>query len=196
MLAGVEYELIEGATWAPGAGYDALKRVNPLAQVPTLVIDGTVLTESAAILIELANRYPQSGLMSGDPVRRANSLRGLVFIAANCYAAIGVIDYPERWCTPYDESTGEHIRAGTRARLHALWETFADMMEPAPWLSGEGMGALDVLAAVVSRWSGARAHLAQTRPGFFALLERVDRDTRLQPIFARHWPDQPAAQAS
>ena len=31
---------------------------------------------------------------------RAQALRGLVFIAANCYAAIGVIDYPERWCLP------------------------------------------------------------------------------------------------
>ena len=50
-------------------------------------------------------------------------------------------------------------------------------------------GALDLLAAVVSKWSGARAHLREARPQFSALLERIDAHPRVEPVFARHWPD-------
>ena len=70
---------------------------NPWLQVPTLVWDdGTVMTESAAILIELGLRYPASSLLPAAPAARAQTLRGLVYIAANCYAMIGVIDFPDR----------------------------------------------------------------------------------------------------
>ena len=91
--------------------------MNPLAQIPTLVLpDGSVMTESAAILIHLGLAHPESGLLPAD-AHRAQMLRGLVYIAANCYAAIGIIDYPERWCSDADEDDRKRINAGTRQRL-------------------------------------------------------------------------------
>ena len=56
---------------------------------------------------------------------------------------------------------------------------------------GQRLGALDLLAAVVSKWSGSRKHLATARPEFSALLARIEGEPRVAPIFARHWP--PAA---
>jgi len=188
-LAGVAYRHVEGATWLPGPGLEELRQVNPLGQIPTLVLDdGTVLTETAAILIHVGLTRPGAGLLPEPEAQRAAAVRGLVFIAANCYAAIGVIDYPERWCLDCDEPTAARIRTGTRSRLHHLWDLFADAFPAAPWLSGARLGALDILAAVVSRWSGARAHLAQSRPALHRVLERVDTDPRLLPLFERHWP--------
>ena len=111
LIAGRPYKWVEAATWDPGPGLKALKRINPLAQIPTLVLDdGAVMTESAAILIWLGLRHPESGLLPAEP---AQAIRGLTFIAANCYAAIGVIDYPERFCADCDKATGERIRATT-----------------------------------------------------------------------------------
>lgn len=191
VIADLPYRLIEGATWEPGPGYDELKRVNPLGQVPTLVFDdGAVMSESAAILITLGERYPASGLLPADPVQRARAIRGLVFIAANCYAAIGIYDYPERWCADCDQAVHERIRAGARARLHHLWEVFADMMLSSPWLGGERIGGVDVLAAVVSKWSGGRPHIVNTRPDLAEVLARVDTEPRVVEVFARHWPPQ------
>jgi len=189
IIAGVAYRHVEAATWLPGPGLDELKRVNPLGQIPTLVLeDGSVLSESAAILIHLGLMLPDSGLLPVAAAERAQGVRGLVYIAANCYAAIGVIDYPERWCAESDETTAKRIRAGTRARLHQLWDTFADLFAPHPFLSGARVGALDLLAAVVSRWSGTRAHFAQHRPALHELLVAVDNDSRLVALFTRHWP--------
>jgi GST-like protein len=183
-LAGQPFQLVDAASWVPAPGLEKLKRVNPLAQVPTLVLeDGKVMTESAAILIWLGLRFPQSGLLPGDP---AQAIRGLVYIAANCYAAIGIIDYPARFCAECDEATGERIRAGTRSRLHEYWRIFAD--EFGAQMNAERPGALDLLAAVVSRWSGARALLAAERPALHAVIERVEADPRVADIFRRHWP--------
>lgn len=186
LIAAQPFKWVEAATWEPGPGLEALKRVNPLAQIPTLVLDdGAVMTESAAILIWLGLRHPESGLL---PQHNAQAIRGLTFIGANCYAAIGVIDYPERFCTDCDKATAERIRAGTKARLHEYWSIFADTFPQRPFLGGEKLGALDLLAAVVSRWSGARPHLKSSRPAFHDMLLDVEADPRIARVFKRHWP--------
>ena len=183
-LAGQPFQLVDAASYVPTPGLEKLKRANPLVQVPTLVLDdGKVMTESAAILIWLGLHYPQSALLPPEP---AQAIRGIVYIAANCYAAIGVIDFPARFCTECDEATAERIRAGTRSRLHEYWRIFAD--EFGALMNAEHPHALEVLAAVVSRWSGARAHLAAERPVLHAMLERVEADPRIADIFRRHWP--------
>jgi len=188
-IAGVAYRKVEAASWQPSPGFDELRRVNPIAQIPTLVLDdGSVLTESAAILIHLGLAQPQSGLLDADPARRAQQIRGLVYIAANCYAGIGILDYPERWYPDPDDAAKAAMQARGRARLTELWEIFADQFPATPWLSGDRLGALDILAVTVSMWSGAREALAQSRPAFSALLGRIEADPRVAAVWARHWP--------
>jgi GST-like protein len=188
-VAGLPYRAVEAASWRASPGLDALRRINPIAQIPTLVLDdGSVLSESAAILIELGLRYSESGLLASEPKARAREIRGLVFLAANCYAGIGILDYPERWYPDPDEAVKQAMQSRGRRRLHELWQVFADQFPAAPWLSGERLGALDLLAATVSKWSAARRALASSRPAFAALLARIDAEPRVAPVWARHWP--------
>jgi GST-like protein len=190
-IADAPFRLVETASWEPNAAFAELLKLNPLGQVPTLVLpDGSALSESAAILIYLGSVHADSGLVPRDVSARAQAVRGMVFIAANCYAAISVIDFPERWCADADtdDAVKERIRAGARARLHRHWEMFADLFPARPWLGGAELGALDVHAAVVSKWSGARKHLEQQRPAFFATLQRIETHPKLAAVFARHWP--------
>ena len=193
ILAEVPFRIVETASWERNDAFEALLKVNPLGQIPTLLLaDGSVLSESAAILMHLGLAHPASGLLPQEPTARAQALRGLVYIAANCYAAISVIDFPERWCADADNDdvVKDRIRAGTRARLHRHWEIFADQFPSRPWLSGRELGALDLHAAVVSRWSGARKHLEQKRPTFFATLQRIEAHPKVAAVFASHWPPQ------
>lgn len=184
---GLPFREVRASTWEPDSAQEDLLRVNPLGQIPTLVLDdGSVLTESAAILIHLGLACPTSGLLPAGPAARAQAIRALVFLAANCYAAIGVIDYPERWIDGARAATHERIRTAARKRLHGYWTVFADqfgaLLQPA------APGAVDLLAAVVSRWSGARAHLAAQRPAVHAALLAVESHADAAPVFARHWP--------
>jgi len=187
-LCHLPYRLIRAASWEEDSALEELARVNPLRQIPTLVLpDGQVLTESAAILIHLGLSQPQSGLLPDAVGVRAQAIRGLVFIAANCYAAIGICDYPERWTSATTKAAQEKLRQGARRQLHRNWEIFADTFSAAPYLSGAAPGALDLLAAVVSRWSGTRPHLAEHRPKFLELMQRVEAHETVKSVFAAHW---------
>jgi GST-like protein len=187
---GLPYRVLHASSWESGSAQAELQRANPLGQIPTLQLeDGSVLTESAAILIHLGLAQPESGLLPAGASARAQAIRGLVFIAANCYAAIGVIDYPERWCSEGDDAVLQSIRTGARARLHRYWEIFADQFGGEPFLGGDEPGALDYLSCVVSRWSGTRAHLRTARRRLLATFERVQSRPEVARVFARHWPD-------
>jgi len=194
-LARAPFRVVETASWAQNEAFADLLAVNPLGQVPTVVLDdGSVLSESAAILMHLGSAHPDAKLLPDHASQRAQALRGLVFIAANCYSAISIIDFPERWCenAEGDEAVQQRIRAGARARLHRHWEMFADVFPARPWLSGADLGALDLLAAVVSKWSGARQHLAQARPALHDTLLRIEAHPGVADVFARHWPPKKA----
>ena len=189
-MIGAPYRIVETASWDTNDAFVELLKVNPLGQIPTLVPeDGSALSESAAILIHLADAHPDSGLLPRNPSARAQAIRGLVFIAANCYAAISIIDFPERWCADADadEPVKDRIRAGSRARLHKHWEMFADLFPAHPYLGGAQLGALDLFAVVVSKWSGARKHLEKARPAFHEALMRVEAHPKVAAVFAQHW---------
>ena len=191
LQCGLAYVVRRASTWEADSARDELRRVNPLGQIPALVLDdGRVLTESAAILIHLGLEHPASRLLPAESGARAQAGRGLVYLATNCYAAIGILDYPERWCEPgADAAVLDSMRAGTRARLHHAWDLFADQFGGDDTFAAEP-GALAWLAAVVSRWAGTRAHLKRTRPALRAALERIEAHPLAAPVFARHWPPQ------
>ena len=188
--SGTPYRIVRASSWEPDSALAELEKLNPLKQIPTLQLpDGSVLTESAAILIHLGLEFPAARILPADASARAQAIRGLVFIAANCYAAVSVIDFPERWSSEADDLAKERIRRATRERLHLHWEMFADMFTAQPFLSGAAPGGLDFLAAVVSKWSGTRPHLRAHRPQFLATLERIEQQPVVAAMFARHWPN-------
>jgi GST-like protein len=63
LKAGAEFELEEIPYLEPGPDRDRLLELNPLGQVPTLIMpDGDVMTESAAIILHLADAFPDAQL--------------------------------------------------------------------------------------------------------------------------------------
>ncbi|MBC3948409.1 glutathione S-transferase family protein [Pseudomonas folii] len=181
---GADYRWVAASSWEEGSGRDELRRINPLLQVPTLVLpDGTVLTESAAILTCLGLEFPASGLLSLNPSERALQLRSLAYIAANCYAAIGIIDYPERWLPAANKGQLQQLISGARSRLYEHWDTFSDVFEHTAAWQPEEPGAVEILACVVTRWADTREHLRLSRPGFHAAL--LDIDSHVATALAR-----------
>jgi GST-like protein len=186
---GLRWRSIRAAAWEPDSALDELRRVNPLGQIPTLVLpDGTVLTESVAILVHLGLAHPHSGLLAQEAAPRAQQLRGMVFIAANCYSAIGICDAPEHWTASRYRPSIDKVGQAARAQLHRHWALFADSFEARPYYGGAAPAGLDILAAVVSKWSGTRQYLAKRRPVFLQTLQRIEAHPSVAPVFARHWP--------
>lgn len=185
--AGIDYCIRRASEWEADSAIDELRRINPLGQVPTLVLPGgEVLTESAAILIHLGLEHPGHDLLPRTSAARAMALRGLVYIAANCYGAVSVCDYPARWTTAVGKAAHARVRSAARAQLHRAWEIFADQFGAELARAEASPGALAFLTVVVSRWSGARQHLMAQRPAFSALLQTLEGHARVAPVLQEH----------
>jgi glutathione S-transferase len=61
--------------------------INPVGQVPTLMIDGRPLTEVAAILYYLAKAYPEAGLLPDDLEGEAQAVSWMSYCAATLHPA-------------------------------------------------------------------------------------------------------------
>lgn len=178
LACNVDYEFIRAASWEPESRYAELLDVNALGQIPTLKLDdGTVLTESAAILIHLGLQYPESGLLPQESSLQAQHIRGLVFIAANCYAAVSIGDFPEKWTTSKTKVHQNEVRTAAREKLHGFWSIFADTFNHL--LIAQEPGALAFLAVVVSQWSGSRANLKKHRPQLHQTILELETHPRL-----------------
>ena len=185
--AQIEYRVKRASEWESDSAIEELRKVNPLGQIPTLVLeDGTVLTESAAILIHLGLEHPGHALLPESRAERACVLRGLVFIAANCYPAVSISDYPERWTTSETKAARERVRAAARAQLHRNWEVFFEQFAPELERTKVNPGALAFLAVVVSRWSGTRKHLLTNVGRASKLLTVLEEHPRIAGVLHEH----------
>jgi GST-like protein len=185
--AQLEYCVVRAAEWEADSAMGELLAINPLGQIPTLVLaDGTVLSESAAILIYLGLEYPGHALLPETASERAQALRGLVYIAANCYSAVSISDYPERWTSSKTKAAHERVRAAARAQLHRHWDIFFQQFTPELERTKTNPGALAFLAVVVSRWSGTRKHLQANGSKVPRLLAALEQHPRLASVLREH----------
>jgi glutathione S-transferase len=113
--------------------------LNPEGKVPVLMIDGRPLTEVAGILVYLARRYPEAGLLpSGDPEAEAHAVSWMSFIAATLHPARSRgLEHARAVYTLADRRLGERtwaIGAYSIADIHLFrlyWRLF-NSLHPAP----------------------------------------------------------------
>ena len=170
----------------PGPQRERLLAVNPLARVPTLVApDGEVLTESAAIILHLADLYPDSGLApaAGDPLRPA-FLNRLIWFVSVLYPTFTYRDYPERWAPDAAEQLVERVDEFRRS----LWAQLEVELGDGDWVLGEQVSALDFYLSVMSQWRPRREWIAANCPKAHAIALRAEALPALAPVMARNYP--------
>jgi GST-like protein len=121
MLIGAPYEVIGETVLREVACNPAVFKVNPLGQVPALVLpSGEVMTESAAILIWLADRHPDAAL-APPPTdkRRPAFLRWMAYVSSAIYGLAWVRGDPMRLIS--DERQAEVVLDRIAARRAACW---------------------------------------------------------------------------
>ena len=188
-LIGLDYRVIEAVTWEGEAERDKVAVANPMRQVPTLITpDGETITESAAILIWLADAHPKARLgPSIDDPRRAQFLRWMTFIPASIYSMFWVRDEPSRLVGD-DAAAQEQIRQRSAERIAECWRVMDRQITPGRFLLGDDLSVLDLYVAVASRWTPRRARFAIEAPRMAEVVRRVDALPGLQDFWARRFP--------
>jgi len=64
--------------------------INPAGKVPTLLVDGTPVTEVAGCLLYLAKRFPEARLLPNDVFAEAQAVSWMSFIASTLHPARGM----------------------------------------------------------------------------------------------------------
>jgi glutathione S-transferase/GST-like protein len=162
---------------------EAFLSVNPMGQIPALLLpDGTLMTETAAMLVQIADRHPAAALL--PPVasaERARLLRWLLFLSSSVYPTVLRVYYAERHST--DPTAAPGIRAAAEAELDAHFAILADTLDPGPYLLGETFSAVDVLLWMLILWHPDPDRLLGGSPRLKRLVERA----QARPAIARTW---------
>lgn len=191
-LCGIPYQVEMVDPWTEGPSRERLREKNPLLQVPTLLLDdGSVMTESAAMVLYALDLRPESGLFPkpGDADRPA-ALRWLIFLVAAIYPTFTYGDDPSRYVKG-DEARAE-LRASTEAQKKDLWKQ-VDAASRSPWFFGDRMSVIDVYIGIMTRWRPGRAWFAESCPKLTSISKAIDAEPRLAAVKARNFPEKPAA---
>ncbi|MBW6507274.1 MAG: glutathione S-transferase [Rhodobacteraceae bacterium] len=184
---GLPHELVEsGDIYEDAAARERLAALNPLAQVPVLVLpSGEVMTESAAMTLYLADVAASDALVPGPgAAERAAFLRWLVFIVANIYPCFTFADVPTRLVE--DAEAARAFRAKVDERACALWRA-VEAAAGAPWFLGQRFSALDIYVGVMNHWRPRPAWFAAETPKLAAIARGVQARPELAAVFARNF---------
>ncbi|MCS4280980.1 glutathione S-transferase family protein [Stenotrophomonas rhizophila] len=158
------------------AAYLAL---NPAGLVPTLVLDGQVLTEAAAIALHLADRHPEAALLPAPGTAdRAEAYRWMFWCANTVQPAYRAWFYPQEMAGP------EHVdatRQRARERLEGAWQHLTEHLSTrGPYVQGESLSVVDFMLVMLMRWSRNMPTPSDTWPALKAYADRL----KARPAFA------------
>jgi GST-like protein len=135
-----------------------------MLQVPTLVLPGgEIMTESAAILIDVADRYPEASLapMVTDP-RRRQFLRWMVYVSSAIYSLHWIKPDVTRIGTPLE--LRQAVVDAIHKRIAFCWQQMDAQLTPGRYLLGEELTVLDLYVTVVSRFGPWRTRFYEVAP--------------------------------
>ncbi len=187
-LLNIPFKLIDGETWASEAARRRVGRQNSMRQIPTLIQpDGEILTESAGILIYLADTHLKAKLSPGltEPSRR-QFLRWMFFVSSAIYALHWIKPDVGRIGAP--PSASDEVVRAVHERIAFCWRTMDAQMNPAKYLLGDDLSVLDLYVNVVSRFGPWRERFYAEAPRMTPAIKRVDEEPRLRPLWERRFP--------
>jgi GST-like protein len=160
--------------------------LNPSGKIPALRLPGgTIVTESAAILLTLADHFPPARLLPPQGgTARATAYRWLAFMAGEIYPMVEIVDYPQRFVPEgaAAETLREVARARVRERILLIERALAG-----PFLLDGGFSILDIYAAMFTRWSIGKEWRDANIPRLNALAAAVSQRPAIAPVWQRHF---------
>lgn len=144
-------------------------KLNPRGVVPTLVIDGRPRSESAALLLMLADRHPDAGL--APPVGTAEREAWQQWIV---YLSNTLMSTYRFWFYPDELGETPTVRAALQTKIEGVWDLLqSHLAEHGPYLLGTQFSAADLLLTMLLRWSRNMPRPGTEWPALMRLAELV-----------------------
>lgn len=151
--------------------------MNPKGRVPVLEIpsEAKPLTELPAILVYLARRHPEAGLLPASPIAEARVLEWLAWLADWVHGVgYGELWRPQRFCVQ-DPTLHEALRANGRRIVHEAYATIEQKLgDGRRWAVASGYSIADPFLLVLYRWGNRIGmHMCEQYPAWSAHTQRM-----------------------
>jgi glutathione S-transferase len=167
---GVDFESITVNLAAGEHRHPEFLKLNPAGRVPVLVDDDLVLTESVAILLYLAEKYPHKGWLPTDIKQRSQVYRWLLFAATE-------LEQPLWRISRHTMLYPEHLRLPAEVSLAR--QDFTDMvavleehMQGRKFIVGDTVTVADFVCAYTLDWAN-EVGLLDGCPQLLQYMERM-----------------------
>ena len=158
--------------------------INPHGVVPTLIVDGKPAFESAALLVLLGERHPESKLAPapGAP-DRAKFLSWMFHFANTLQPAFRLWFSPKDFAGPDSVAPTKDL---ARKRIEAEFELLAaHVAANGPYVLGAEFSLADIFATMLMRWSRNMPKPATSWPALAELVARVKARPSWRELYAR-----------
>ena len=145
-------------------------KINPAGRLPVLVDGDLVLTESVAIVLYLAEKYPQKGFLPEDIKQRSQVYRWLLFATAESEQPLWRISrhtalYPEHLRLPAEVSPA-------RQDFTDMAAVMEDRMQGCEFIVGNTVTIADFVCAHTLDWAN-EIHLLDGSPQLLQYMKRM-----------------------
>lgn len=176
--AGATYEyqriwMMKGEGQSP-----AFKTINPAGKIPVLTEGELTLSESAAIVMFVADRYPDAPLMPAEAAQRAEVFRWIFYAVTEVEPHLWAIAQ-HRFALPEDKRVPA-LEPTCTWQLERAFRPIEQLLVERPFIAGATFSAADILVTHCLTWA-LSAKLSGVGPASLAYIERM----RQRPAFVR-----------
>jgi glutathione S-transferase len=167
---GAEFEFVPVNILAGEHRHPEFLRINPAGKVPVLVDGDMVLTESAAIVIYLAEKHPDKGLLPVNREQLAQAYRWVMFAMTELEQPLWRITR-HTWLYPEDQRIPEEITIASQEFI-AMATILENHMAGRQFIVGDTITVADCVTAYLMDWAN-EYHLIDEHPRLRAYLDRM-----------------------
>lgn len=159
--------------------------INPWGQIPALVLpDGTLMTESVAMVLHLADRHPEAKLAPpAGSAESARFLRWLMFMTSTLYVTDLRLYHADQFTN--DPAGVDGVVASALVDMNRCFAVLNDALNPGPYLLGETFSAADIYLWMLTCWHPELEKVLAENSRLNQLVELV----QARPAIARIWDE-------
>ena len=160
----------------------AFKAINPAGKIPVLNDGDLTLTESVAIVMYVAEKFPDAALMPTAAKQRAEAFRWIFFVVTEVEPHLWAIAQ-HRFALPEDKRVPA-VEATCVWQLQRELRVLEKFLSARPFINGDTFTAADILVTHCLTWA-LSAKLDGVGEASFAYIERMKQRPALVRAIAR-----------
>jgi glutathione S-transferase len=128
-------------------------KINPKGRIPSLITEDGILTETPAILLFLAQKFPKANLAPLDDVFRLAEMQSInSYFCSTLHINHAHRMRGHRWVDPANTSAIKAMQAKVKSNMTDCFTLVSNEMLQGPWVMGAQFTVADAYLFTVTRW--------------------------------------------